>query len=228
MPGPKRALTSGNVISPRRRWAGLPARFAASTLGHKPGARPDVLHSSRPCQPTPRTGRAARFVRGEAEEAMSEAHVPTQHSPPCEEPRVPSSHVDPRRSRHSRRPSAQGPHPTQRLTRRVWRLRNRRQLEQLKRARRAVCGPVSVRFAPGPSTTPPEVGYAVGRAVGTAVARNRLRRRLRAAVTELSSEMAPGAYMIAASGGATTFTFSQLRGVLRDALERAGAVRASE
>ena len=160
---------------------------------------------------------------------MSEAHVPTQHSPSGEEPRVPSSHVDPRRPRHSRRPPAQGPHPAERLSsprKRVFRLRGRRQIEQLRRARRATSGPVWVRFAPGSAgeATPPEVGYAIGRAVGTAVARNRLRRRLRAVIDELSPELAPGAYMLGAGAGAATLEFAQLTGAVRAALEAAGAL----
>ncbi len=113
---------------------------------------------------------------------MSEAHVSAEYSPSGEEPRVPSSHVDTRRSGDHLGSASKGPHAAQRL-RPVWRLRGRRNLETARRARRSSSGAIWVRWAPsiGDENTPPEVGYAIGRQSGTAVARNRLRRRMRAA-----------------------------------------------
>lgn len=100
----------------------------------------------------------------------------------------------------------------------VWRLRGRSNFTRLRtEGRRVRRGPITVIFA-SPSTpgTPPRVGYAIARHVGNAVERNRLRRRLR----EVVHQSAPpsGDYLISASAPATQLTFSQLRGVVHDAL----------
>src|SRR4051794_21488795 len=117
----KSGLTSENVLSPGLDRAGLPNARVASSLTHKPGlSRSPFLHPLVRCSALstpPRTGRAAPLFRGEAEEAMSEAHVPTEHSPSGEEPRVPPSHVDARRSGDHRGSAAEGPDATQRLIR---------------------------------------------------------------------------------------------------------------
>ena len=46
-----------------------------------------------------------------------QAYVPAEQPPSCQDPRVPPAHAHPRRPRHSRRSSAQGPHAAGCLTR---------------------------------------------------------------------------------------------------------------
>jgi ribonuclease P protein component len=162
-----------------------------------------------------------------AEEAMSEAHVPTQYAPSGEEPRVPSSHVDARGPRHHRRPPSQGPHEAQRLTERttIWRLRGRHNIESVRRARRCASGPVWVRFvALTDGETPPEVGYAIGKAVGGAVARNLVRRRLRAVIADLAADLRPGRYLLGVSRDAAAIPFAELAAATRSCLAAAGAL----
>jgi ribonuclease P protein component len=67
--------------------------------------------------------------------------------------------------------------------------------------------------------TPPRVAYSVGRRVGGAVNRNQVRRRLRSIMIEAAPGLAGGAYLVSASGGAAAATYSQLRGMVRIALE---------
>jgi ribonuclease P protein component len=149
---------------------------------------------------------------------MSEAHVPTQHSTSSEEPRVPSSHVDARRSRDSRRPPAKRPHAPKRLNR----LRGRHSIEEVRRARRSSSGPVWVRYQS--LSTPPEVGYAIGRVVGAAVVRNRLRRRLRAVMAGLAPDLAAGRYLVGAGPDATHLSFAELTEAVRSSLATSGAL----
>ena len=157
---------------------------------------------------------------------MSEAHVPTQHPPSGEEPRVPSSHVDARRPGDPRRQASQGSHAPQRLTRTIGRLRGRTNIELARRARRSSAGAFWVRWAPVGAEGPgfPEVGFAVGRAVGTAVVRNRLRRRLRAAMAELAPGLAPGRYLVGAAADAVSLPYLELVDGLRASLVAAGAL----
>jgi ribonuclease P protein component len=160
---------------------------------------------------------------------MSEAHVPTQYSSPGQEPRLPSSHVDSRRSRHPVGPAPEGSRPAERLTRpgRLWRLRGRHNIEAARRARRTTGGPVWLRWAPAEAgaVTPPEIGFAIGRRAGTAVARNRLRRRLRAALAALGADLAPGRYLVGAGPEAAGLSFDELTACLRRGLDAAGALR---
>ncbi|MGH9244923.1 MAG: ribonuclease P protein component [Acidimicrobiales bacterium] len=85
----------------------------------------------------------------------------------------------------------------------VWRIRDRRTFETLRRhGRRVRRGPILVTYVPADRGAPARVAYAIGRRVGSAVARNRVRRRLRAVVRGL--DLAPGAYLIAAGPDALT------------------------
>ena len=102
----------------------------------------------------------------------------------------------------------------------VWRVRDRATFQTLRRSRRRVRrGPVTVTFAPGAPSGPPQVAYAIGRTVGGAVVRNRLRRRMRAIVAELSPALAPGAYLLGATAEAAELTFGELRTVVSEAIE---------
>jgi ribonuclease P protein component len=165
-------------------------------------------------------------ITAQAEEAMSEAHVPTEYSPSGEEPRVSSPHVDSRRPGDHLGSAAEGPHASQRLASQVWRLRGRSNIEAARRARRSASGPVWVRWAPEDAAAPPAVGYAIGKHVGPAVIRNRIRRRLRASVASVAPELAPGRYLVGASAGAARLPFLDLTAAVRAALTASGAVAA--
>jgi RNase P protein component len=52
-----------------------------------------------------------------------------------------------------------------------------------------------------------------------------LRRRLRAAVDEVASDMAPGAYLISPDRDAVDVGFTELTQRLRHSLQAAGAIR---
>ncbi|MEX1217773.1 MAG: ribonuclease P protein component [Acidimicrobiales bacterium] len=71
----------------------------------------------------------------------------------------------------------------------IWRVRDRRTFQELRRrGRRVRSGTVVVTMlTPTPETIdePPKVAFAVSRNVGTAVVRNRLRRQVRSYLTEL-------------------------------------------
>lgn len=111
----------------------------------------------------------------------------------------------------------------------TWRIRDRATFAELRRnGRRARAGPLSLTWlGAAAGTSPPRVAYAIGRPVGPAVVRNRLRRRLRAAVTELAPDMAPGAYLVAASPRAAEASFAELRAHLAAALRSTKGVSSS-
>lgn len=81
-------------------------------------------------------------------------------------------------------------------------------------------GPITVRRVPA-DDGPPRVAYALGRAVGSAVVRNRIRRRLRVIVAARGTNLAPGAYLIAARREALTMPFADLEAIVVDALTAA-------
>jgi ribonuclease P protein component len=87
-------------------------------------------------------------------------------------------------------------------------------------AGRGVQGPVRVSYIP-PSGAEravfAEVGYAISKRCGNAVLRNRLRRRLRGAVRGLSTELSPGAYLLATAPEASDLTYPELVACVRDA-----------
>jgi ribonuclease P protein component len=65
------------------------------------------------------------------------------------------------------------------------------------------------------------VAYAIGRQVGGAVVRNRWRRRLRVIATEISPEIACGAYLIGLGRGVVGLRFDELRGRVIETMRRA-------
>ena len=77
----------------------------------------------------------------------------------------------------------------------------------------------------GPDATdgPTRVAYSIGRKVGGAVERNRLRRRLRAVMSELSPQIRPGAYLIAAGRPATDVSYQELKAMMSTALHDLGS-----
>ncbi|MDQ3980072.1 MAG: ribonuclease P protein component [Actinomycetota bacterium] len=79
-------------------------------------------------------------------------------------------------------------------------------------------GTITVTWVPGDPAEPPRVAYAVGRRAGGAVVRNRIRRRLRAVIRDLSSELAPGSYLVGAGGQAASLSYGELRATVSEAL----------
>ena len=147
---------------------------------------------------------------------MGEAHVPTEQAQARQEPRFSAPHVDAGRPGHPEGAPSQGPSQAVGL---IWRLRGRQNFTALRRSgRRLQRGPITITWAPGHFSEPPQVGFAVGRRVGGAVQRNRLRRRLRAIATEVAANLAPGAYLIGVTPEAATLPFRELRTIVSDML----------
>jgi ribonuclease P protein component len=179
-------------------------------------ARPYTESFARPQRP-PTSGPAGESFR---EEAMREAHVPTEHPTAQEAPRLPVPHAHARRSGRDQGPSPARPHAPLGLIRRV---RGRATFAALAGAERHARDSITVRCIPGGTPTPPRVAYGVGRAVGGAVARNRVRRRLRAALGECEAQLVPGAaYLVSAGREVLTMPFSQLVDALGQLLRSAG------
>lgn len=185
----------------------LPPEPVASTLARRSAV-------GRPCR-RPAAGRRAR--------SDGEADLSAEYTETGQEPRLPAPHGHPGRPRHSPGPPPQGPPPPVGLSRRtvmVWRVRDRATFQTLRRSRRrARRGPITVTFAPGSPSDPPQVAYSIGRKAGGAVVRNRLRRRMRAIVAELGPALPPGAYLLGATAEATGLTFGELRVVVSEAIE---------
>lgn len=160
---------------------------------------------------------------------MGEANVPAEQPQAGEEPRVPPSHGDARRSGHPEGPATQGSSPALGLgppVNRVWRIKDRQTFLALRASRRRVRkGPITVTFAPAVKPAPPQVAYAIGRRVGGAVVRNRLRRRMRAIVADTAGELAPGAYLVGVAPEATTLSFGELKTIVLQALQAVGEGR---
>jgi ribonuclease P protein component len=129
---------------------------------------------------------------------MSEAHVPAEHPPSGQAPRIPSPDVDTRRASDHQVAPGQGSSPPVGV---IHRVRGRSTFGRFRSdARRFHDGPLSLRWLSDPPAVPPRVGYAIGRAVGPAVTRNRLRRRLRSLmVIEAGRGLPPGAYLVSAN-----------------------------
>jgi ribonuclease P protein component len=83
---------------------------------------------------------------------------------------------------------------------------------------------VTVTYADVGTAPVPRVAYAVGRRAGGAVARNRVRRRLRAAVDTVT-DLAPGAYLVAAGANAADVAYDELRKEVAQAMTSASRRR---
>lgn len=110
----------------------------------------------------------------------------------------------------------------------IWRIRTRREFEQLARDGRRIRPepdpadpePSSPRsllwctYLPDPNARPPRVAFAIGRAVGPAVVRNRLRRRIRSVLADHEATLPSGWYLFgtrATSERTNELTFDRIR-----------------
>jgi ribonuclease P protein component len=160
------------------------------------------------------------------QEEHREAHVPAEQPSTRQEARLPAPDVDACRPGRAAVPPAQGPAQAVGL---IWRIRDRRTFDALRRSgRRVRAGALSVTYlAPAEgqgSEDPSRFAFAIPRRVGSAVERNRIRRRLRAALGELArrhpSPIAPGAYLVVVRPEALTRTFVQLTQDVEQAFEK--------
>ncbi len=142
---------------------------------------------------------------------MSEKNLPTQQPPPGQASRLPPPHGDPGRPGHHQGSAPQGPSAPVGL---IWRVERRDTFEALRHGRRRRQGPLTISWVPGDPAEPPRVAYTIGRRVGPAVVRNRLRRRLRMLMRQAAPQLAPGAYLIAASPEAAALSYAELEALV--------------
>jgi ribonuclease P protein component len=101
----------------------------------------------------------------------------------------------------------------------VARLRGRRAFAELATHGRTVrSGLLRVRYLAAPGA--PAVGFAIGKKYGSAVERNRLRRRLRAAVTDATTPLTSGFYLISADPAASRAPFGELVAAVEGAADK--------
>jgi len=146
---------------------------------------------------------------------MSEKDLPTQQSQEGKKARVPSPHVDTRRTSHLEGQEAEGPPSAQRV---IWRVDRQSTFKQFKQGRRSRAGPVTVSFVCGRSDEPPRVAFAIGRRVGSAVVRNKLKRQLRTLIRQQAPNLRPGAYLVGVSPAGASLSFDLLREAVTKAL----------
>ena len=79
-----------------------------------------------------------------------------------------------------------------------------------------------IRADHGNSLTRPCVAYAIDKRCGNAVHRNLLRRRLRAIVSEIATDLRPGAYLVRTEPAAQALTFQELRTLVAPIVIAAG------
>jgi ribonuclease P protein component len=162
---------------------------------------------------------AASCAPTRAEEAMREAHVPTQQPTPKQETRVSPPHVHPCGSGTAEEPAIEGSHPALRL---IWRVRGPRAFRAFSTTRRFRRGPLVLTCCRASEPGPPRVAYAVGRRAGNAVDRNRIRRRLRHVVMNHAEHLhGDHQYLLGAGPTALLATQSELTETWQALLERA-------
>jgi len=178
--------------------------------GH-PGCRaglPAPTLVVRPCGmvPGPRV-QSDRMPTGlvRVAEAMGEATVPAEQPASGQAAWVPAPDGDQGGSSHPQVASGQGPRPPVGL---IWRVRDRDTFRDLRRARRARCGPLTLAWLDDGRPPPPRVAFGISRHVGNAVTRNRLRRRLRELARR--SSLPPGVWFVTATPGAAAASFPAL------------------
>jgi ribonuclease P protein component len=154
---------------------------------------------------------------------MREAPVPTEQPQAEEEARLSQPDAIQGWPSHPSLASAARSQAPVSLIRRV---RDRATFAALTRARRSRRGPITLRFLGDPEGDDARVAYAIGRSAGSAVRRNRARRRMRAAIAEVQSELAPGAYLFGiADDRLERVAPDELRVLVRGLVEDAGALR---
>lgn len=138
---------------------------------------------------------------------MSEANLSTEQPQAGKTPRISTQ------DGHESRPcDYQGTTPQRALSPvgLTWRVDRHRTFEDLRRARRRRCGPLSISWVPGKPSEPVRVAYAIGRKVGPAVTRNLIRRRLRMLARQASPSLRPGAYLVSVGPGVAKLSYSNL------------------
>lgn len=159
--------------------------------------------------------------------SSSEAYVPAERTTSCEEARLPSPHVRPRRSGHREGSPPQGPSPSVCL---IDRIHERAVFRRFGRdAVRSRSGPLTVVRAVVPHDSRPSAAYAISRQVGGAVVRNRLRRQLRVACSELETagRLEPVPHLIVVRPEAAGADMTTLRDALSAACARLPRLDAS-
>ena len=140
-----------------------------------------------------------------------EAYISAQHTPTCQEARVPLAHEHPCRTCRAQEPPRQGPRPTLGL---IDRIRERHAFARLGReGTRIRRSALWCTWCPDPASTTTSVAFAITRAYGPAVNRNRLRRRLRSILRELdrSEPLPPILLLIGVRPQPIELTFDRLR-----------------
>jgi len=140
------------------------------------------------------------------QEATSETSLSTAQSPACKAARVPPPYGHTcRKSRHQSAPP-EGPAPPGSLT---WNNLGHAKLQELRSARAARSGPITVSWLPAPTCQRAVLVFAITKSVGNAVTRNRLRRRLRELARQ-HLDLPDGMYLVRAQPSATALSFTKL------------------
>jgi len=159
-----------------------------------------------------------------AEEVVGEADVSTQHVGPCQEARLSSSHVDPRRSSDPEVASDEGAGASVGV---IGRIQDRTTFLRFRTdARRVRAGELWCAALVDEGEPSPRIAYAIGRAVGSAVVRNRVRRRLRAIATSEAHVVLPGRYLIGVRPAAAQCSFEELKAMFLSLFDQVREVSA--
>jgi ribonuclease P protein component len=136
-------------------------------------------------RPADRSSAGAAFsIRFEG--PTDEAHVPAQQSRPRAAPRLPSSHVDGRRSFGDSRPPQSRSQEAERLKT----ISRRADFLAANKGRRRVTPGFILLTHERAGEAEPRVGFTVTKKIGNAVVRNRMKRRFRALAREVIAPVA--------------------------------------